>query len=508
MKKIIALLLAMMLMLSVFAGCSAEPSEETPEGDIALKIGNTEFTAKDVNYMYITTFNNMYSELYYSYGDQVGSIVDLYTPLEEQMFDDTYSWDEYILETSVETLINYTGIYERAMEEGFELPEEFRTELDSLEESYKTTAEEAGMTIEEYVSLMYGESMDFETIYKMSEFQYIVGAYAQEYQEGISVSDEEIRAYYEENKNTIDTVDFRFFISYYSDEEGAMTEEEAVAQAELIAAAKTAEEFNALAYEYAEEEMKEYYEDADSTLFPSATPDTVGIDELNEWLFDENRVQGETYVHNEESFSGVVSVMFEQRVSADYDCVDVRHILIMPEEDAEGNASEEAWAAAKAEADEIYAEYLAGEMTEEAFSELAKAHSEDGNASTGGIYEDVYKGQMVAPFENWCFDSERKTGDTGIVETEFGYHIMYFVGFGENNLASLVEPVLANEIFSAWVLESRENLVVEYFDAYETTGKMIDDIMAAAEERAAEEAAKTEEETDNATNEEVVGETK
>ncbi|MBR3610455.1 MAG: peptidylprolyl isomerase [Oscillospiraceae bacterium] len=508
MKKIIALLLAMMLVLSFFAGCSSEPSE-TPEEEeeIALKIGSTEFTAKDINFMYITTFNNMYSELYYNYGEQIGSIVDIKKPLEEQMFDDTYTWDEYILGTCVDTLLNYTGVYEKAMEAGFEIPEEYRAELDALEESYKKTAEEAGMTMEEYVSLMYGESVDFETIYKMSEFQYIVGSYAQEFQDGISVSDEDIRAYYEENKNNIDTVDFRFFISYYSDEEGALTEEEAIERAELIATAKTAEEFNAFAYEYAEEDLKEHYKDENGTLFPSATPETIGIEELSNWLFDESRIQGETYVYNDATFKGVISAMFEERVSADYNFVDVRHILIMPEKDESGKASEEAWAEAEKKANEIYDEYLAGEMTEEAFSELAKENSMDGNASVGGIYENVYKGQMVAPFENWCFDSARKTGDTGIVETSFGYHIMYFVGIGDNNLVSIVEPTIANGIFAEWVTANNANLEIEYFDAYETTGKIIDDIMAAAEERAAEEAKKSSEETGNVTNEEVVAET-
>ena len=34
---------------------------------------------------------------------------------------------------------------------------------------------------------------------------------------------------------------------------------------------------------------------------------------------------------------------------------------------------------------------------------------------------------MVEEFNDWCFDEARKPGDTDIVETSFGYHIMYFV---------------------------------------------------------------------------------
>ena len=61
------------------------------------------------------------------------------------------------------------------------------------------------------------------------------------------------------------------------------------------------------------------------------------------------------------------------------------------------------------------------------FGELAKDNSADSNASDGGIYENVVPNQMVSTFNAWCFDSKRKEGDTAIVQTEYGYHIMYFV---------------------------------------------------------------------------------
>ena len=78
-------------------------------------------------------------------------------------------------------------------------------------------------------------------------------------------------------------------------------------------------------------------------------------------------------------------------------------------------------------AQDILEEYLKGEHTEDAFAALAKKYSEDSNASDGGIYTDVTIGQMVEPFESWAIAKGRKAGDVGIVETQYGYHIMYFV---------------------------------------------------------------------------------
>ena len=34
---------------------------------------------------------------------------------------------------------------------------------------------------------------------------------------------------------------------------------------------------------------------------------------------------------------------------------------------------------------------------------------------------------MVKPFEDWCF-AEHNIGDIDVVETIYGYHVIYFVG--------------------------------------------------------------------------------
>lgn len=114
--------------------------------------------------------------------------------------------------------------------------------------------------------------------------------------------------------------------------------------------------------------------------------------------------------------------------------VNVRHILISPEggtTDEETGATtytEEAWEACRQEAQAILDQFLAGDKTEDSFAALANEKSQDGGSNTaGGLYENVFEGQMVAPFEDWCFDESRKTGDTGLVKTDFGYHVMYFV---------------------------------------------------------------------------------
>lgn len=59
-----------------------------------------------------------------------------------------------------------------------------------------------------------------------------------------------------------------------------------------------------------------------------------------------------------------------------------------------------------------------------------KAKAEEGKAANEVAEAAEYTvsiGQMVEPFEKWCF-AEHNVGDLDVVETMYGYHVIYFVG--------------------------------------------------------------------------------
>lgn len=148
--------------------------------------------------------------------------------------------------------------------------------------------------------------------------------------------------------------------------------------------------------------------------------------------------------------------------------VDVRHILLMPEngttgEDGYPAYSDEDWAACEAEVQKIYNEWLEGDKSEQSFADFAVEYSEDGNAAQGGIYEGVTQGYMVEAFDSWCFDEARQPGDHGLVKTQYGYHIMYFVG-AEDLWYVTAEADLLNDALSAVVPAAMEHfpMTVDY----------------------------------------------
>ncbi len=129
-------------------------------------------------------------------------------------------------------------------------------------------------------------------------------------------------------------------------------------------------------------------------------------------------------------------VVTDDEVREQHPTIAVRHILTKAVADENGVYTDEAKEAAKARAEEIYNEWLAGEATEESFAALAEQYSEDAGSNTnGGLYDAVTKGQMVPEFDAFCFEEGRESGDTGIVYGESGayagYHVMYYVGEGD-----------------------------------------------------------------------------
>ncbi len=178
--------------------------------------------------------------------------------------------------------------------------------------------------------------------------------------------------------------------------------------------------------------------------------------DFGEWAFDESRQAGDKKIIDITSGSGdkkevvgyAVCYLTKPSYLDESATKDVRHILFT--KDVYGSDD-----AARIKAEEILQTYLAGERTAEAFGALAKQYTEDTNGDVGGLYENVYEGQMVTEFNNWIFDPGRQVGDTGIVKTSYGYHVMYHVGDGD---------VL-------WMVDAKEALVDKDYKEFLETAK-------------------------------------
>ena len=173
------------------------------------------------------------------------------------------------------------------------------------------------------------------------------------------------------------------------------------------------------------------------------------------WLSASDRKVGDTYKtssSDDTEYTYTVYMVSEELHVIDDMTKNVGHILI---EAREGTATEEETAAAKAKAEELLAEYLAGDKTEESFETIGLENTDDSNV----FYDNVLEGKMVEEFNDWLFDETRVVGDTGVVQTEFGFHVMLYRG--EELLSDVNATVgIVNEKYTAFLEANKSKVTV------------------------------------------------
>ena len=309
-------------------------------------------------------------------------------------------------------------------------------------------------------------------------------------------------------------------------EAAAKAEEEAKAAAMAEAKAKADDMLSKSTDEASFEKVYgDYATDASTdSLNTGKKKSSISPTDVANWLFDADRQAGDTTVIEDTANNAYYVVYFKDRYLDHTKTVDVRHILISADTastdtaetaetetaaagetetaetesaEAQEQAKEDAKAAAKIKAEQILDDWKNGDATEDSFAELAKTYSDDSGSNTnGGLYEAVKQGQMVTNFNDWIFDASRKPGDTGIVESDYGYHIIYFVGDNKEEwYVNIKDTITSNKLndymadltADVEVKDSRHH--VAYLHETEAATETASDTAASTESAAASESA-------------------
>lgn len=383
MKKLIALLLALVMVLSMTA-CTEEgpkstdptsPSGETsPTGDPAEKeplyqrdsytgealdvraardtavatMGDAKLTNGLLQIYYwmdVYSFISNYSSYLSSYG------LDINKPLDEQKAN-VGSWQHYFLSGALEGWHHYQALVLAAEEAGIKIAPEHQEELDKLYDDLKKKAEDGKYeSVDAMIQSDAGPGCTAEDYYRYNELYYTGYSYFNEMLRRIEVTDDMIEKYFTENEASL------------------------------------------------------------------------GVNGINKKSGDS--------------------------------CM-VRHILIeVGEEKTDAD-----WETCRQTAQKLLDDWLAGDATEDSFSELAKEHSADpGSKEEGGMYKGLTsQTSFVQEFKDWYLEEGRKVGDYGLVKTSYGYHLMYFSG---------TEPIWVYYCREAVTDEEASKIITNAVEKYE-----------------------------------------
>ena len=366
---------------------------------------------------------------------------------------------------------------EAAKAEGYQFPDSVQAQYQDSMDSLKTAATSSGMSVNKYLQQNLGSTMT-EKVYgqqvlKLLQYQDYANAYA----DRLTYTDEQLEEAYQADTKTYDKASWEYVVvsgaaESTTDADGntvqptdeeteaakAAAKETAKATAEeILAAYNSGKSLESIAGNY---EKATYYNTTDATYYDGV---------VGNWLFDDARKDGDTEIL--EVGTNYYVGLFHSRGREEYKTVDIRHILITPETGTKAQGDEgyedeqtQLKAAARTKAEEILAEWKAGDATEDSFAKLAMEDSADGSKYTGGLYTRITKGQMVEAFNDWCFDSSRKSGDTDVVDTTYGSHVMYFVGYDLPAWAASVTSDLQEKAASEWSTALSENADVQQSD--------------------------------------------
>ena len=486
---VVAIALVLVVAL-VFAGINFYTNSGIKEKNtVAAEIAGHQINAVEMSYYYSDTVENNYNNWYQSYGENMALFMSMYgldmtKPLSEQSYSEATTWADYFVDMALSTAQRDYLLADNAAAEGFTLTEESQSALDQNFDNIPAIATLYGYSnADNYLRAMYGPGATLESYRAYAERSALATDYYNAYAENLVIEDADIRAY-EADKyddySSFSYVSYALSYSYfltggteaedgtitYTDEERDAARAAAKAAAESLPQCSTADELNAAIAKLGLGENAP----AEATVRNNILLTSCSSN-IRQWLADSNRKVGDfTVVANESTttgedgvetttISGYTAYVFTGRADNNDPMVNVRHILAAFEggttdDNGVTTYTDDEKAAALEKAEGILASYQNGELTEEAFAELAKTNSADtGSAANGGLIEDIAaaQGLYVQPFTDWSVDPARKPGDTGIIETTYGYHVMYFVGQDELTYRdSMIRNDILNTSVTTW----------------------------------------------------------
>lgn len=423
--RVIALVLAMATLSLSLCSCGKKISEidVITTDHYSVTAGMLTYSLYDSYYYYVNYFGSEMMLLYFG--------IDTSVSLKKQFSDPATgkTWFDVFKTDALDGFCNSLALCEAAYRAGVTLNEIdhkfIQSELDEIE----TMGAKEGKTLAEYIEYIYTEGVTVDDVKKSLEIYRLANKMRYYDYNKTDVSESEINADLKKNGDKYLIRDFIVLELVLSNE----TEKNTVIKeyAEKLKNAANEEEFRKIAEEFIDSEycVDSKKDDSDEKNDKTVISQTVQNDfdeekitDADKWMFHADTKKGDTYMLEGKTSYAVYMAMNE----AAMDTSETRNIYTMLfSEDIYGSDM-------KAKAEEIYNQWKNGGESIDSFKTLASTYTTDyASASKGGYYANVMKEDLVDELDKWLYAEERKEGDSALIKTGYGYHIIVYAGTGE-----------------------------------------------------------------------------
>ena len=464
---IIAAVLAVAIVAGVLIIYNIYDSGFIQKKTTALETENYKISSAMLTYYYNSTYQNFAS----SYGSALSSMgLDTTKSLkDQQMSGGDGTWYDYFMSSAKSNAQQVLVLCEAARAEGFELTDEQLDEIDEIVDTMKTNAKSNNVSLDFYLSRVYGNCVDEKVFRKCLELSELAAHYSEHMTEQYKYEESDWDAYYSENTSEFLKVDW---LTYTFTAEAEQLAEDATDEEKAAAETKRQEEYAALKATAAElaatddadafsvyveswlrtvkyagmddEALKEDNVDIDALVEGCKKTGNSGSSEsdLNTWAFSEERKAYDTKViENDDSYSVTVYMLLPAEDTQDLglacqyrDTYLLKNYTYIPFLTSEYNDSADD---AKEAAEKLLADFNE-DPTEDNFAKLS-----DNNG--GSKREDSDKGAVNDEVDQWLYDSARKAGDCAVITGEKGSYVVYFSGDGDIKWQAQANNSLMND---------------------------------------------------------------
>ncbi len=383
---------------------------------------------------------------------------------------ETPTWADVFKYYSVYSIIKDKYGALKAKEAGLEITEDQQNEIDDQIEDLRKSAEESDYSLDRFLRNNYGNGVTEKLLRELMEQSFLQETYFAKVQDDLenSTTEKDLEAKYKEhpeNYNIVTTRLYQFTTDIKDD-----ADDDAVKAAYKETKAK-ADEFKKKVTD-----EKSFVDLAAAAIKSSGSSTDTDADEatlcdnykkadfdassekMGEWVYSKDRKVGDVDVFDigDGTYSVVMMIELPHKDTSSVSS-DVRHILFQfpdpdgttTDSDGKNVISDAQKRATKAEAEKVLEEYEK-KPTEKNFIALTKKYTDDvdseGKPNNDGLYEDVKDdGTYVASFTSWARDESRKPGDVEIIESDYGYHIMYFVKSKGEQWSETIKEEIVND---------------------------------------------------------------
>ena len=371
-----------------------------------VRIGDHDVTRVEYDYYYYNSMTS-YLNMYGSYVSMLG--LDVSLPMDQQSYmgSEDLTWKDFFDQLAVTQLQQVKALVDEAEAEGFTYDDS--EDMAQFETDFAAEAESASQSVGQFYATAYGEYATESRVRPYIRENMLATAYYDHLIEQNRPSDEEVQAYYEENKNGYDTVTYRSF--YFEAETEEETTEEGT---EAVTEETTADSTETAAEETTIDSTETAVEETTAESTEAATEETTA--ESTEAAAEDETTEDTT--------------------------------------DAELEA---AMAELSVKAEEMVERRRAGEDFEDLCVEYASEDRKEnyGGEEDGSLMEEVsYSGTpMVA--SDWLFDESRKEGDISIFEDTNRYYVVEFISRqnDEETTNESISTLLAEQTVGEYIAE-------------------------------------------------------